>query len=381
MNELHLVYILLLPLFGAVLAEASGKWRALRILLPLPALLAFILLFGLEVSESFSRPWIAPLGLDFSLTLHGLGWLLGLLVSGIGSLIILYTKGYMGNHPMAHRLSSLLYLFMFSMLGVSLANHMLLFFIFWELTGITSYFLIGFNHDSPVSRRNALQALLVTGFGGMALLAAFILMADASGSWNLSELSGLQSHPHYLAILSLTLLGAFTKSAQFPFHFWLPNAMAAPTPVSAYLHSATMVKAGVFLLALLHPVLGNTPQWFYSLTVCGGLTLLLGGFLGIKQHDYKAVLAGTTLAALGLITFLLGIGSEKALLAGVAFLLAHALYKAPLFMVAGSVNHGCGTLDLRVLGETGENHALDRRYCLVCRPIQNGYAPVVRFYH
>ena len=379
MSEYLLVYILLLPLLGAVLAEASGKWKALRIFLPVPALLAFILLFGLEIDSSFSRPWVAALGLDFSLTLHGLGWLLGLLVSGIGALIILYAKGYMGEHAMAHRLCSLLYLFMFAMLGVSLSEHMLLFFIFWELTGITSYFLIGFNHDSAVSRRNALQALLVTGLGGMALLAAFMLMAHAAGTWSITELEGLQDHPHYLAILGLVLLGAFTKSAQFPFHFWLPNAMAAPTPVSAYLHSATMVKAGVFLLALLHPVLGHTAPWFYSLTICGGLTLLLGGLFGIKQHDHKAVLAGTTLAALGLITFLLGIGSEKAVLAGVAFLLAHALYKAPLFMVAGSVDHGCGTRDLRVLGNLGHYMPWTAGIALLAALSKMGMPPLFGF--
>ncbi|MGJ8632690.1 MAG: hydrogen gas-evolving membrane-bound hydrogenase subunit E [Luteolibacter sp.] len=329
--------------------------------LPVPALVSFVILAlaapqvfsGEVVAASFD--WVPALDLQFAVNLHGWGLLLALLVTGIGSLILIYATGYMGGHPQAHRLYAYLYAFMFAMVGLAVADHLLLIFIFWELTSITSYLLIGFNHSDLQARKNALQALLVTGLGGMALLAGFILLADVAGTWRLSELADTRdlvtSSARYPAILTLVLLGAFTKSAQFPFHFWLPNAMAAPTPVSAYLHSATMVKAGVFLMGLMLPVLGNTTAWTITLTTAGGITLLLGGLFGMRQTDLKKILAGTTLAVLGMLTLLLGIGSEKAVLAAVLVLLGHALYKATLFMVAGSVDHETGTRETGVLGD------------------------------
>lgn len=360
---------MLLPLILIILLLAS-PWALLANRLPksikgiglaLPAASAFVILVGPLASKLLSgqRPtfqfeWVPQLGLDFSLQLNGLGLLLALLVTGIGSLIMLYASGYMEGHPQAGRLFCYLYAFMLAMAGLASSNHLLLLFIFWELTSITSYLLIGFNHTEASARRNALQALLITGLGGMALLAGFILMANAAGTWHLTELlvTGdlIRNHAHYPAILSLIILGAFTKSAQFPFHFWLPNAMAAPTPVSAYLHSATMVKAGIFLLALMLPILGGTTGWTATLCISGSLTLLIGGLFGLQQTDLKKMLAGTTLAVLGLLTCLLGLGTEKAAFAALLFLLGHALYKATLFMVAGSIDHETGTRDSRILG-------------------------------
>jgi multicomponent Na+:H+ antiporter subunit A len=236
--------------------------------------------------------------------------------------------------------------FMASMLGVVLADHLLLVFIFWELTSFTSYLLIGFNHEHPDARNAALQAMLVTVLGGLFLLGGLILMADAAGTWRLSELiqrgEVLTHHQHYLPILILVCIGAFTKSAQFPFHFWLPNAMQAPTPASAYLHSSTMVKAGVYLLARLHPALGHTEEWTLILTVVGTATFVIGAVMALGQHVLKRLLAYTTVSALGAMIMLLGVGSKYTIKAMAAFILAHALYKATLFMVAGGITHETG---------------------------------------
>ena len=329
-------------------------------ILALPAALAFALLAGpvaqqvLEAgSLRFSAAWILQLQIDFALNLNGMGLLLALLVTGIGSCIMLYASGYMGDHPQANRLFAFLYAFMLAMAGLAMADHLIVFFIFWELTSVTSYLLIGFNHQDADSRRSALQALLITGMGGVALLAGSILLANAGGSWYLSELVEQQAtilaHANYPGILGLILLAAFTKSAQFPFHFWLPNAMAAPTPVSAYLHSATMVKAGIFLLLTMLPIIGGSRAWFITLALAGGITLLLGGLFGLKQDDLKKILAGSTLAVLGLLTLLIGIGSDKAVLAALLFLVGHAFYKAALFMTAGAIDHETGTRDTRIL--------------------------------
>ncbi|MEM1223445.1 MAG: hydrogen gas-evolving membrane-bound hydrogenase subunit E [Verrucomicrobiota bacterium] len=355
---------ILLILFTASIAavfslQIPSRFRPLA--LSIPAAASFLLLFAITMPAvlaqgfvEYRAEWIPQLGLDFALRLNGLGLLLALLVTGIGALIMLYAGGYMEGYPLAQRLYSYLYAFMLAMTGLAMSDHLIVFFVFWELTSITSYLLIGFNHDKPESRRNALQALLVTGLGGMALLAGLILLANAAGTWYFSELVAqrevILAHPHYIGILVLIIIGAFTKSAQFPFHFWLPNAMAAPTPVSAYLHSATMVKAGVFLLAIMLPVIGGTPGWTYTLCLSGGITLLLGGLFGLRQDDLKKILAGTTLAVLGLLTLLLGVGTEKAVLAALLFLLGHAFYKAALFMVAGSIDHETGTRDSRILG-------------------------------
>ena len=297
--------------------------------------------------------WAPSLGIALGFLIDGLSLIFALLISGIGALIFLYATGYMGDHPQFGRFMLFLFLFMLSMLGLVLARDLITLFVFWELTSVTSYLLIGFNHQDRQARRNALQAMLVTAAGGLALLAGFVLMGTAAGSYDLAEIlagEGLQGHALYLPILILVLLGAFTKSAQFPFHFWLPNAMAAPTPVSAYLHSATMVKGGVYLLARLHPVLGDTTAWAASLTAAGLVTAVLASVLALRQTDLKQVLAYTTLMALGTITLMLAGGSPYALTAAMTFLIVHSLYKATLFMVVGAIDHGTGTRDVALLG-------------------------------
>lgn len=307
---------------------------------------------GHSMEQSFQ--WIEGLGLEFSLRLDGLGLLFALLISGIGALIIFYTQGYFKGHPQQGRFLMYIIAFMASMLGVVLANHLLILFIFWELTSFTSYLLIGFNHEDEAARSAALQAMLVTVLGGLFLLAGMILMAQATGTWKLSEIiqrgAELQAHPHYLPILILVCIGAFTKSAQFPFHFWLPNAMQAPTPASAYLHSSTMVKAGVYLLARLHPALGGTGEWGAILTTIGVATFLIGAIMAIGQSVLKRLLAYTTVSALGAMVMLLGIGTFGAIQAMAAFVLAHALYKATLFMIAGGITHETGETSVDRLG-------------------------------
>ncbi|MBL8796248.1 MAG: putative monovalent cation/H+ antiporter subunit A [Planctomycetia bacterium] len=307
---------------------------------------------GETVRASYS--WAPALGVDLSFCLDGLSLLFALLITGIGALILIYAGGYLSGHPQLGRLYAFLLLFMASMLGLVLADNLLALFVFWELTSLSSYLLIGFDHERAEARAAALQALLVTGGGGLALLAGLLLLGQAGGSLELSVLLGqphdLRGHPLYLPMLLLVLLGAFTKSAQFPFHFWLPGAMAAPTPISAYLHSATMVKAGVYLLARLHPLLGGTDAWHALVTGFGAATMLAGGLLAVTQTDLKRILAYSTVSALGTLVLLLGIGTSAAVTAALVFLLAHALYKGALFLVAGALDHETGTRDVRQLG-------------------------------
>jgi multicomponent Na+:H+ antiporter subunit A len=300
-----------------------------------------------------SYEWVPSLGVSLSFTFDGLGLLFALIVSGVGTLIIIYAGGYMVGDPQVGRFYLYLFLFMFSMLGLVLADNIVTLFVFWELTSITSYLLIGFKHAYESSRKAALQALLVTGGGGLAMLGGLVLLALVGGSLELSELiqqGSIASSPFYMTILLLVLFGCFTKSAQFPFHFWLPSAMAAPTPVSAYLHSATMVKAGVYLLARLTPVLGGTFAWEVLLTTFGAITMLFGAYLAVLQVDLKRILAFTTVSALGTLVMLLGIGTDLAVKGAMVFLVVHSLYKGGLFMVAGAIDHESGTRDILDLG-------------------------------
>ena len=298
--------------------------------------------------------WVPSFNLSFSWFIDGLSLTFALLITGIGLLIVLYAGGYMKGHPQQGRFLSFLLLFMGAMLGVVVSDSLLMLFVYWELTSITSFLLIGFDHERAAARRAALQALVVTGGGGLLLLAGLIFIWDMSGMTQLSMLvrSGdiLRDSPFYLAALLLVLGGAFTKSAQFPFHFWLPNAMEAPTPVSAYLHSATMVKAGVYLLMRLNPVLGDTAAWQILLPFFGGLTMLTGALLAIRQNDLKLMLAYTTVSSLGLLVMLTGFGSDHAIEAAVLYLVAHSLFKGALFMVAGIIDHETGTRDVTKLG-------------------------------
>ena len=294
--------------------------------------------------------WVPSLGVSLSFLIDGLSLTFALLISGIGALVALYASVYLSGHAHYGRFGFYLLFFMISMLGLVLADNLITLFVFWELTTVASYLLIGFDHASAKARRSALQALLLTGAGGLALLAGLVLLGIAAGSFELSAIvamgDAVRAHALYLPILVLVLLGAFTKSAQVPFHFWLPNAMAAPTPVSAYLHSATMVKAGVYLLARMHPVLGGTDVWIWTLTSFGAATAVLASILALRQTDLKLALAYTTVMALGTLTMFLGAEATIAVAAAVTFLIVHSLYKAALFLVIGIIDHQTGTRDV-----------------------------------
>jgi multicomponent K+:H+ antiporter subunit A len=302
---------------------------------------------------ALSLPWVPQLGLDLAFRLDGLALLFSLLILVIGLLVILYARFYLDPEESFGKLYALLMLFMTAMLGVVLADNLLLLFVFWEVTSVTSFLLIAFWQDDADARRGARVALMITAGGGLAMLAGFLLLGSIAGTYEISTLmeraDQIQSHSLYLLVLLLVLLGAFTKSAQFPFHFWLPAAMAAPTPVSAYLHSATMVKAGVFLLARLYPILGGSLLFEYLVCSAGLVTFVLGAYLAVYQHDLKALLAYSTISHLGLITFLLGLHSPLSLLAAVFHIVNHATFKASLFMAAGIIDHEFHTRDMRRL--------------------------------
>ncbi len=294
--------------------------------------------------------WVASLGVTLALRLDGLSMLFGLVITGVGVLVSVFSGAYLGGHPHSGRYQVLLQSFMLSMLGLVLADNLILLFVFWELTTFTSFLLIGFEHEHGDARESARQALFVTGAGGLAMLAGFVMIGQVAGTYSLTELLAqgdrLVRTPLYPAILVLILAGAFTKSAQFPFHFWLPNAMTAPTPISAFLHSATMVKAGVYLLARLHPMMAGPPAWTVVLTLFGAVTALTGAILAFGQTDLKRVLAYTTLMALGMLTLFLGGTHTAALVAALTFFLVHALYKSALFLVVGILDHETGTRQL-----------------------------------
>ena len=300
--------------------------------------------------------WLPQQGVALGFHVDGLALLFALLITGIGTFVFLYASEYMRGYVQVGRFTAFLVAFMLSMLGLVLSDNLIALFVFWELTTLTSFLLIGYSHEDPVARRSALQGLLVTGAGALAMLAGFVLLGEAAGTYSLRAMldgpGGLAGHPSYGAILALLLAGAFTKSAQFPFHFWLPNAMAAPTPVSAYLHSATMVKAGVFLLARVSPLLGGTEEWTVTLTAVGAVTAVYSAAVALTRTDLKQILAYTTITALGICVMFLGLpgeGEGAGVIAAVTFILVHALYKAPLFMVAGTIDHATGSRDLGVL--------------------------------
>lgn len=307
---------------------------------------------GVVFTETYT--WLPALGIDFSFYVDGFSVLFSLLVLGIGTFILVYAGYYMKPYPMKGRFLGYLLLFMTAMQGIVVSGNLITLFVFWELTSISSYMLIGYYHEKPEARASALQALLITGFGGLALLGGFVLMAIPYQSYDLAFILSnpdlIRQSNLYLPALILVLIGAFTKSAQFPFHFWLPGAMTAPSPVSAYLHSATMVKAGVFLLARFNPVLGGTEVWSYTLTIVGVTTMFTGAWLSVTQTDLKRILAYTTVSALGTLVLLLGTGTEYAINAAIIFLLVHALYKGTLFMMAGNIEKKTGTRDIRLLG-------------------------------
>ncbi len=294
--------------------------------------------------------WIPQLGLNVTLRADSFGLFIALIITTVGAGIFSYSSEYMGDDPRTGSITGWLLLFMTSMLGVALADNIVLLFVSWELTSISSYILIGSNHSDPKARAGAKTALLVTAVGGLALLAAIVLLGLASGVWNLSELPPMHDHPWAMSIFILICLAAFSKSAQWPFCFWLPGAMAAPTPISAYLHSATMVKAGVILLARMHPILSEHIAWTPTLVFFSAASMIVVIFAIPKATDLKALLAHSTVGALALMVCLIGIGTPYALNAMTVFLLAHACYKAPLFLVAGSIDHAVHNRDINALG-------------------------------
>jgi multicomponent Na+:H+ antiporter subunit A len=329
-----------------------------RILAVWPAVLTVFLSRELRSTLSAGRrlielSWAESLGLSLAFNLDGLGLLFALLITAVGTLVVLYASRYLEGHPHAGRFYASLFAFMGAMLGVALSDNILTLFVFWELTGFTSFLLIGFEHERDDARSAALQALIVTGAGGLALLAAGVLLFDVSATTSLSTMAAsrasIVAHPFYAVIATLVLLAAFTKSAQVPFHFWLPNAMAAPTPVSAYLHSATMVKAGVYLVARMTPILGATTLWATAVTAVGAVTMVVGAYRSVQETDLKRILAYSTVSALGVLTMLLGVGTREAIAAALVYLVAHACYKGALFLVAGAIDHETGTRDITAL--------------------------------
>ncbi|EAT11160.1 monovalent cation/H+ antiporter subunit A [Bermanella marisrubri] len=358
---MNIIWIVLIPILGVFVALYSGRFSrnlctSLTALAPAAALL-ILLSHAPTVFQgqalTYSLEWVPLLGLDFAFHLDGLGFLFSLLILGIGLLIILYARYYLSDRDNMGRFYGYLILFMVAMLGVVLSNNILQLWLFWELTSISSFLLIGFWSHKTEARKGARMALTVTGAGGLALLGALLMMADITGTYQLDEIlqqgDQLRASPWYNTMLVLFLLGAFTKSAQFPFHFWLPHAMAAPTPVSAYLHSATMVKAGVFLMARFYPALSGTEQWFVVVSLVGMVTMLAGAYMALFKHDLKGLLAYSTISHLGLITLLLGLGTDLAAIAAVFHIINHAVFKASLFMAAGIIDHESGTRDMRKL--------------------------------
>ena len=358
---MQLLTMTLLPFAGSLLlamlprsARDASAWLAGAVTLCALALL------GAQAPEVFrgevqrvAFAWLPTLGADFGLRLDGLAFLFSLLILGIGALIVLYARYYLSPEDSMPRFYAMLLLFMGAMLGVVTAGNLIVLVVFWEITSLSSFLLIGFWKHRQDARRGARMALTITGAGGLCLLGGVLLLGHIVGSYELDAVLAAKEQVHasplYLPALVLILLGAFTKSAQFPFHFWLPHAMAAPTPVSAYLHSATMVKAGVFLIARLYPVLSGSDAWFWLVGGAGLATLLVGAFIAIFKHDLKGLLAYSTISHLGLITLLFGLNTPLAAVAGVFHILNHATFKASLFMAAGIIDHECGTRDMRKL--------------------------------
>ena len=359
---MSLFFIVALPFFGALLPglmNAAGRSACAGVTFTV-TLAAFVglltnlptVIAGEVVTARID--WMPVLGLNFTLMLDGLGFFFAMLILGIGLLIIAYARQYLSRDDNMGEFFTYLLLFQGAMVGIVLSDNILLLLIFWELTSLSSFLLIGYWKHLPEGRQGARMALTVTGMGGLAMIGGMLILGQIVGSYDLSVILQsrelIQADPLYVPALILILLGCFTKSAQFPFHFWLPHAMAAPTPVSAYLHSATMVKAGIFLMARMWPVLSGTTEWFVIVTTAGLVTMVLGAIIALFKHDLKALLAFSTVSHLGLITMLLGTGTAFGAMAAVFHILNHATFKAALFMSAGIIDHEAHTRDIRRLG-------------------------------
>ncbi|MBE0409379.1 MAG: DUF4040 domain-containing protein, partial [Anaerolineales bacterium] len=371
MADFWLILPLVICFTGALLASLFGTSRSskqvnaprLGWILSIAPTAAFLIIFAHlnQISDGgaviWQIQWIPSIGLNFSLYFDGLSALFALIVTGIGTLVVIYAGYYFTDNPEIWRFMTFLMLFMTSMLGIVMAGDLISLIVFWEGTSITSFLLIGFQREDEQARRGAFKSLFITGIGGISLLAGLIILGSIAGSFDLETILGsgelFRESGFYPALLALIAFGAFTKSAQTPFHIWLPDAMSAPTPVSAYLHSATMVKAGIYLMARLNPILGSTDTWFWILSLFGLITMLVGAYLGFKQNDLKALLAYSTISQLGMLMMLIGQDSSIAYKALVIGIVAHALYKCALFMIVGIVDHETGTRDLRRLGGIG----------------------------
>lgn len=363
---IHNLEFMLTAVFSGIIISALlvpfGRFVMQRMPLAvslLPALLfAYFCTFIPQISGGnpvmFHYEWIPTFGVDLNFLVDGLSLLFALMITGVGTLVFWYSSAYMKGHPELHKFYAYLSLFMAAMLGMVLSDNMIALFVFWELTSISSFFLIGFNSKDAGSKKSAIIALAITGLGGLLLLGAFVLLGVMGEHYSIQMLlnSGIDftAETGYILLLLLLFGGAFTKSGQFPFHFWLPGAMKAPTPVSTYLHSATMVKAGIYILLRFTPLLGGHEFWNVTLIAVGGITMVYCAAHTLFRTDMKAVLAYSTLSALGIIVFLTGIGTDHALQAAVVFIAVHALYKAAMFLVTGIVDHETGTREIPQLG-------------------------------
>ncbi|MCQ4161567.1 monovalent cation/H+ antiporter subunit A [Roseomonas sp. GC11] len=394
-DALYLLAALLLPWLGALataLLPANARTRGHNLeawLAGAVALLALIMVWLAYPAVAaggvvrLAIPWVPQLGLELVLRMDGLAAVFAVMVAGIGLLVVLYARYYMSPDDPVPRFFAFLLAFMGAMMGLVLSGNLIQLVFFWELTSLFSFLLIGYWHHAAPAREGARMALTVTASGGLALLAGVLLLGHIAGSYDLDHVLAagalIRAHPLYLPALVLILLGALTKSAQFPFHFWLPHAMAAPTPVSAYLHSATLVKAGIFLMARLWPVLAGTEAWFWIVGTAGMVTLLLGAYVAIFQHDMKGLLAYSTISHLGLITLLLGLNSPLAMVAAIFHTMNHATFKASLFMATGIIDHETGTRDIRRLSGLNSSMPFTARLAMVAAaamagvPLLNGF--------
>ncbi|GGM19187.1 Na(+)/H(+) antiporter subunit A [Paraliobacillus quinghaiensis] len=373
MSALHIAIIvpflfaLVIPLLYNKVPKIHTGWFVL--ILP-TILFGYLLSFiptissGETVVKQFA--WVPSLGINFDVHLDGLALLFGLLITGIGALVVLYSVFYLTKKGEAlHNFYFYLLMFMGAMLGVVLSGNLMVLYVFWELTSLSSSLLIGYWHHREKSRYGAQKSMLITVTGGFAMLAGFSLLYVMTGSFTITEIIGqadvVASSALFIPAMLLILMGAFTKSAQFPFHIWLPDAMEAPTPVSAYLHSATMVKMGIYLVARVSPIFSGAPEWFWIVSGVGLFTLFWGSFNAVRQTDLKSILAYSTISQLGMIMSMLGVGSAAAYygyeggytaatIAAIFHLINHSTFKGSLFMVAGIVDHETGTRDIRKLG-------------------------------
>ncbi len=383
-----LIGALLLPILAVPLLAWAGRGfgpRTSWLALPFPVLSAVLIASLLTGAEPFAEriitiPWIPSLGIDLSFVIDGLSLFFGLVVSGMGVLVTLYASSYLDNHYRDHgRFYAYLMLFMASMLGCVFSENLLLLFVFWEMTSITSFLLIGFLHDEAESRNGARMALFTTAGTGLAMLAGVVLLGELAGTYGLIGLrDGVMmavadgKTGRLTAAFVLLMLGAFGKSAQFPFHFWLPDAMAAPTPVSAYLHSATMVKLGVFFIARVFPLMALLEAWTPLLVGVGFLTMLLGAVFALLSHDLKAVLAYSTVSQLGFLVGYYGMGDPTGVSYDLMHVANHVFYKGCLFMVVGIIDHAAGTRDLRKLGGLGGHLPVLAVICIVAAATMAG---------